>query len=463
MSYYSILYYIGWMLAILAGAALGPAAAAAYAGENAGAYLSASAVAAFCGGALIIAARGVLARGYFRETLLLLIVAWPLIAIFAAIPLMLQGLTAAEAFFDALSALTTTGGWISDDIARATRSGTLWRAQLQWFGGFLSICAAVAVFARADFVGVQMPRPPFARGDDGASLRAVRRAAGLFAPLYISITLFCFAGLILTGVPAFDAACLAMSTVATGGFAPAEGGVSSYGPAGMAVIFIFMLMGSASFVAFSRFASGGRRMAAERDKETGLFLLAVFGFAMFIWLASGDEAALFQSFFEAASFLSTSAFAAQGAQTPLVAALVASVIGGAAVSTAGGFKIIRWFVVFQRTGSEIWKLIHPKGVAITEGRGRAVLGVWIYFITFTMALAALVLIIAGFGHGFDTASVVAVAAISNAGPLIALAPDGGAYGDFSTPLQLVLCGAMILGRLETAAALALVNIAFWRS
>jgi trk system potassium uptake protein TrkH len=67
------------------------------------------------------------------------------------------------------------------------------------------------------------------------------------------------------------------------------------------------------------------------------------------------------------------------------------------------------------------------------------------------------------GHSFDLAAAAATAALSNTGPLIGLAGEhADGYAVFQEPLRWLLLGAMILGRLEAAVALALVNRTFWR-
>jgi trk system potassium uptake protein TrkH len=67
------------------------------------------------------------------------------------------------------------------------------------------------------------------------------------------------------------------------------------------------------------------------------------------------------------------------------------------------------------------------------------------------------------GHTFEQAAAAATAALSNTGPLLALAGDqSGGYAVFQEPLRWLLLAGMILGRLEAAVALALINRAFWR-
>jgi trk system potassium uptake protein TrkH len=68
------------------------------------------------------------------------------------------------------------------------------------------------------------------------------------------------------------------------------------------------------------------------------------------------------------------------------------------------------------------------------------------------------------GVQFETAMVLAVAAISTTGPLAQVAADSPvSYAGLPETAQLVLMAAMVLGRLETLALIALFNVEFWRS
>ena len=166
------------------------------------------------------------------------------------------------------------------------------------------------------------------------------------------------------------------------------------------------------------------------------------------------------SFLTPASILSTNGMVI-GEPPTMIAALVTGIIGGAAVSTAGGFKILRWLVITRRAREEIWRLISPKAVFGGRRIGNE-LGVWMHFLVFTLILGGLIVVFAFGGHPLETAAAAAVAALSNAGPLTALVGIED-YASFGGALRWVLVVGMILGRLEVAVALALINIAFWRS
>ena len=133
------------------------------------------------------------------------------------------------------------------------------------------------------------------------------------------------------------------------------------------------------------------------------------------------------------------------------------------MSSAGGFKIQRWLVIMARAREEIRKLVLPNAIQGTA-KIKNELGVWMHFLAFTFVLGALTLSFTFTGHSFELATTAAVATLSNAGPLLAIAQGGLAdYGAFDSVSKAIMSIAMILGRVEAVAALALFNRAFWLS
>ncbi len=61
-----------------------------------------------------------------------------------------------NAYFEMLSALTTTGATLFDDPARLGPALHLWRAQVGWMGGLLMWVAAVAILAPLNLGGFEV-------------------------------------------------------------------------------------------------------------------------------------------------------------------------------------------------------------------------------------------------------------------------------------------------------------------
>ncbi|MEO0399996.1 MAG: potassium transporter TrkG [Pseudomonadota bacterium] len=471
MSLSAICRALGVGIFFLAIAMLAPMAVAIFqADEPIGPYLFALILTAFSAGLLVVLGGGARERQVdVREAMAFVFLWWTLAPIFGAAPFVLAGAPAADAYFEAVSALSTTGAWLSESDARATMSGVLWRSSMQWIGGLASLTIAAAIFIQPIFVGVQTPATPFARSEDGSYFGAMAGALRYFAIPYMAMTALCFVALTAAGEPALPAFATALSVTASGGFY-AGASLETSEPAltlaiaGMTLPFVFF--SGASFALLS--AMGRGRMERARDLETGAYAVIVLTFGVLLWITAdttnvNEGPAFLQQFFNAASLMSTNGVTI-GAAPSLAISLVAVIIGGSALSTAGGLKIIRWLVLFRRVREEISRLITPRAVF-----GRSFVsdefGVWIHFLAFTFAIAALTLALTAGGQGFAVSAAAAAGVLSNAGPVLFLAAEGApGYEIFEgTIFRLVLVVGMILGRIETVAALVLFNRAFWRS
>ncbi len=403
-------------------------------------------------------------RNGFRELLLSLLVFWTLLPFTAAVPLAIDGRQFGEAWFDAVSALTTTGAWLSEPAARATAQDMLYRASLQGLGGLVSLATAAAVFVRPEFVGIAPPTPPFARGETGSYLRAFDQALRAFGPVYGLIALLGSVLMIIAGVPVVEAVTMGLSFLATGGLVPQAGGIGAYPAGAVGVSAVLMTLGAINFVVLAAFFLGQTgRLRRGQDPETKTFLFLIPAVALIFWLSrgAGDLDRVPQHLFNAVSLLSTNG-PIIGEVPGLTPLLVTAIIGGAAVSTAGGIKILRWLITFARTGEEVWKLTHPGAVSRRKPSSNE-LGVWIHALAFAILLAGLVLVTAFYGYPLETSAAAAVAVISNTGPLLDAAPLMTAdYGVFDPSLRIAFAAGMIAGRLELVVLLVVLNRHFWQ-
>lgn len=397
----------------------------------------------------------------FRGALIIILLWWTVAPAFAAIPLALGPLSMGDAYFESIAAITTTGGWLSHGGAVASPAGMLWRAQLQWLGGLGSIVIAAAIFIRPAFIGIDTLLPPFARGAKNDFLRPLRNAVFSFWSIYAVATFLAFGAFAIAGAPTLDAAVMALSGVASGGFLPG-GDTVGLTPWIIVILFFVMAFSGSNFVVVARLVRGAKERV--RDIENSAYLAIIIFVALFFWLlaGAGDVDLIVPHLFNAASMLSTNGHTI-GEAPPLSVAMVTAMIGGAAVSTAGGLKILRWIVIMRRAREELSRLVEPRAVFGERKVGNE-LGVWIHFLVFTMTLAFLVIVLSVGGAPFELAAAAAVSALANTGPLIYLA-DGGAdgYAVIDGVYRWALAVGMVLGRLEAAVALALVNRWFWRT
>jgi trk system potassium uptake protein TrkH len=405
-----------------------------------------------------------------------------------------------NAYFDMVSAITTTGANLFPDPARLPPTLHLWRAQVGWMGGFLMWVAASAILAplslggfevtaRAEPGRMEMSAAQMQRADPRRRLMVITRK---LAPIYAGLTLVLWISLLVAGDTPFVAICHAMSIMATSGISPV-GGVQNAGSGvpGEVLMLLFMFF-ALSRLTFSSdtVASGYGRLDKDPEFRIGLMLVVGVPLLLFLrhWLGAYDldaqenigEAlrAFWGGMFTVMSFLTTTGFVSadwqeaqlwSGLQTPGLILMGLALIGGGVATTAGGVKLLRVFALYLNGLREIERLVHPSSVS-GEGAGNRRIQsggafiAWIFFMLFAISLAVVVLLLAWLGVPFDNAMLLSVSALSTTGPLIDVAAESPIrLIELAPEAKLIFCAAMVLGRLETLAIIALVTTDLWRN
>jgi trk system potassium uptake protein TrkH len=157
-----------------------------------------------------------------------------------------------------------------------------------------------------------------------------------------------------------------------------------------------------------------------------------------------------------------------GLKTPGIALMGLAIIGGGAASTAGGLKLIRAAVLAKHSMGELRRLARPSSVQPIFSGKRAVtfdalLIVWVFVMLYAITVAVCSLALTATGMKFIEAFAGSIAAISNTGPLLPLiSGEEGGYAAYSPLARYVLCLAMVVGRMETLAVVALFSFSAWR-
>jgi trk system potassium uptake protein TrkH len=371
-----VAFVVGFMLAALSALMLLPALVGlAEGGSDWRVFVRSAGLTAFVGGGMILATRGGRIRLNQRQAFLLTVVAWIAIAAFAALPFLLAplGLDAADAFFEAMSGLTTTGATVIVGLDRCDPALLLWRSMLQFIGGIGIIVIAVAVLPLLRVGGMQLFRLESSDKSEKVLPRAAQIATGI-GSIYAGLTLLCALVFWALGMPGFDAVNHAMAAVSTGGFSTRDASFGAFSSAAldMACV-VFMLCGGMTLTLFLR-AYGGDRTALWRDTQvrTYLGLFAAFSLAITAWLvlkegwSPGD--ALRHAGFTVASVLTTTGFVSTDwglwGPFPLALVFLLTFVGGCSGSTSGGIKIFRFQVLFQIGRAQTRHALMPSGVCV---------------------------------------------------------------------------------------------------
>ncbi|MEM6906842.1 MAG: potassium transporter TrkG, partial [Pseudomonadota bacterium] len=113
------------------------------------------------GAALTLLSRHGQAPGLSRQqAFLLTTLLWVVLPLWGALPFVIgaPGASYTDAFFEAMSGLTTTGATVFSDLDEAPRSMLLWRALLQWYGGVGIVVVAMVFLPTLKVGGMQFFR-----------------------------------------------------------------------------------------------------------------------------------------------------------------------------------------------------------------------------------------------------------------------------------------------------------------
>jgi trk system potassium uptake protein len=482
-----VLHLLIQALGVFAFAMLIPAAIAMAGGDydNAESFLAVAGLTGFVAGAVFFALRGRPWRLGRFSAFLLVVLVWVVPPLIAAVPIMIGAeIDYLSAVLEAVSAYTTTGATALASVERLEPSIVFWRAELQWLGGLMTLISIVTVVAPAG-VGGLSDRNLAVLGPAGErSLSRSLATTRTITLIYAAATAFCLCLLVIAGIPVFDATCLALATLSTGGMMPIDGTLADYQrPLAGVVIAFFMLIGATSIV-WHRMILQGRWTLVLGHRES----YWVIGVALLVGLmyagefAGGSEqgtavsavTALGQGLFTGISLVTTTGFEptfAALAALPIATAGALAIIGGGTMSTAGGIKFYRIGAMVVQAAHEMKRLIYPHSVRSTRFGStpydiELMKAIWAGSIV-ALGFVAMATLLLTLNHpSFHGGALAAISAFSNMGPLYAAAWDGSSawprFAEFDTFSTIVVIVTMIVGRIEAVALLTLLNLAYWR-
>ena len=431
------------------------------------------------GGSMALASANSRSPGLnLQQAFLLTVLSWVALPIFAALPFWLGAPNASytDAFFEAVSGMTTTGSTVFSNLSQLPMGTLLWRGMMQWFGGVGIIVVAMAFLPTLKVGGMQLFR---SEGFDtlGKVLPRAGEIAGSISIIYLVLTLACILSYSLVGIEFFDALVLSLTTVSTGGFANSDASFGQFQGVPEYVAAIFMLLASLPFIRYVQMMRGTARPLL-RDSQVRAFLRTALALTLVITLyrilVNGEflEESFREAVFNITSILSGTGYASVDYQLwgpfPVIMFFMLGLVGGCAGSTCCSIKVFRFQLLFISIKQQVKRIHSPHGVFGARYEGRPVeeeviSSVMAFFVMFFLTLAVLTVVLSLLGLDFITAVSGAATALANIGP--GLGPEIGPAGNFgglSDAVKWVLSGAMLLGRLELISVFILFTVGFWR-
>lgn len=445
------------------------------------AFLLSSFVTLFFACILILAFRTQFLELSTRQAFLLTFVTWLVLPLFAAFPFLLsfENITLVDAYFDTMSALTTTGASIFPTAEMQGHTIHLWRAFLAAFGGIGIIVLAIAVLPLLKIGGMQLLMTESSEKSEKFLPRTTQIATQITL-IYLGLIAICALAYWIMGMHWFEAIYYALITLSTAGFSMHDSSYAFFtSPYIQWTTILFMFLGASPFILFLKFLKGQKRsLFFDSEVRTYLYLLLISILVLTVYMSSIHDGnfldILRTASFHVVSYSSTTGFATEDvtkwSTVSLVLLLIMVLLGGCSGSTSGGLKIFRFNVLLSQTISQIRQLIHPKGVFVPTYNRKPIspqissaVG---NFIFVYLCIAFLMTLGLGF-YGMDMldALMTSIGCLSNCVGLCVTSDIGpmGSYAMLPVGSKCIMTIGMLLGRLELFSVLIIFLPLFWRN
>jgi len=473
-------YVTGLLVAALGAAMLLPMAVDIFFGNDHWViFLESAVVTAMLGTTTALAcANGVGERLKIQQVFLMTTGVWLTLPFFGAVPFLLgdPDTRVVDAFFEAMSGLTTTGATVFTDLETLPESVLLWRSMLQWFGGVGIIVVAMVFLPELRIGGMQIFRSE-SFGGEGKVLPRAAQIASSISGAYIALTVACYFAYFAVGMPSFHAFNHALTTVATGGFSTYDSSFGAFKGWPEYVAAIFMGLASLPFVRYVQLMGGSAGPLVKDPQIRGFFVIAavlvavVCGFR--VMEGTSLEVSLRETLFNVISILTGTGYSSADYQTwgafVVVLIFFTGLVGGCAGSTSCSIKVFRYQLLIATIRARIHAIHTPHGIFTPRYDGRPVSdevlnSVMVFVVAFVVTLGVLSVLLSMTGLDLITSVSGAAAALANIGPgLGELIGPSGNFAPLNDAAKWLLAAAMLIGRLELMAVFAILTLNFWRA
>jgi trk system potassium uptake protein TrkH len=445
-------------------------------------FLQSMAACASCGSLLILLFRGSQREMLPRDGFMLVVLVWGVLPAFGGLPLMLyiEGLSFTDAYFESVSALTTTGSTVIEGLDQLPISINVWRHFMVLLGGMGILVLTVAILPILGVGGSQIYKAetPGPMKEDKLTPRISETARGLWL-VYFGVSLACWAAYLLAGMTWWDAFMHMCSTMGLGGFSAYDASFAHFDSAAIeTVAIIFMTIAGVNFgLYFIAFRSRSLTVIwKDLEARSYLFLMiaSVLAISLFLYVHGVYDdplTALRFAAFNVVSIATTTGFASTDyAQWPLFAPVFMLLLCGIATcagSTGGGIKMVRLILILKHSRNELIRIVHPRAVVpVKLGRSvieptilQSILG---FLVVYLLAICIGTLILLFTGLDAVSSFTAVIASINNTGPGLGEVGPAANYKGLSDLQTWVCIVLMLLGRLELMSVLVLFVPHFWR-
>ena len=412
-----------------------------------------------------------------HEAFLVVAIIWIIISAFGALPYIFSnGIPRIiDAYFETVSGFTTTGSSILSDIEALPKNILFWRALTHWIGGMGIIIFTIALLPIFGFGGMNLFEAEATGPTTDKIHPKITETAKRLWGIYLLLTLTEAALFLLGGMNLYESVCHSFATIATGGFSPKNSSLIDYSPYIQYIASIFMILAGTNFVLFYWLLKGKTKpfLKSEEFKfYISIIALATLFITLYLVIDSNPlEYSFRHALFQTASIISCTGFVSTDYMLWPTAAwtmLFLLMFSGAMVgSTTGGIKMMRHLLLLKNTIAVIKRKLHPTAIinvrldkrVISQNVIDNVLDIFVIYI-FSFAILSLLMTTQNLSIA-ESMSAIATT-LNGIGPgVYNIGAVGNFYhvGDFG---KIILCFAMIIGRLEFITIFILFTKTFWK-
>lgn len=383
-------------------------------------------------------------------------------------PMMGAGLGFPDALFEAISGVTTTGLSTKATLAGASKTFLFARAWMQWYGGLGVVVLSLALIMQSGLVAKGLAVTE-AETDD--LVGGTRAYAQRILKIYGALTALGIIGSLMVGIGFGDAVLYTFAAVSTGGFAPYDGSLATFGWLPQVWITLLCLAGATPLALYYRMATRKRHVPVDYLQFKLLVLIPIMASLMVGATMRLNAGMDWSEVFRHAPLLAFSAQTTAGFSSmpceqldpgSKLILIFSMLVGGGVGSTSGGFKLLRLLIVVSvfrllllRTSLTKRTVIEPRlaGRRLQDKEIRMALLLILLFILI-VAVSWLLFVVMGYDpldSLFEVASATGTAGLS----------VGLTSPALPSLLKGVLCVDMLMGRLEIIAWLVMLYPGTW--
>ena len=478
MNYAIVFRLLGYVLMIEGALLLLPAAASWIYGEwfVLAVFLITAAVSAGIGWLL----KGIKPRSkvfYMREGFAATSLCWILISIVGAVPFVVTGYipNPVDALFETVSGFTTTGASILPGVEDLPKGILFWRSFTHWIGGmgvlvFLLSLLPLTGGSHVNLMKAESPGPTVSK-----FVPRVRGTAKILYQIYLGMTLFTIAALLLSGMKTFDSVTLAMGAAGTGGFAVLNSGCAVYTPLQQWILTIAMIAFGVNFNFYYLMLCKKGKAAISSQEVRAYFLIILLAGGVISWntypMYHSIGETVRTAFFQVGSIITTTGYSTTDfdlwPELSKCILVMLMFIGACAGSTGGGIKVSRILILLKTVKKELGSIVHPRSIKRIRFDDHPVehevlRAINVFLIVYLVIYSFSMLIISVDGFSFETNFTAVAATLNNIGPGLDLVGPTSNFFGYGPVSKLILIFDMLAGRLELFPMLILFYPSTWK-